>query len=280
MKRLNLPARGIAALALATICLAPTSSTRAQELTSTSAASGPAGAAMQKAAREGKYLFVYFWQHNDEQTQTMQGVFQQAVGGMTDVANSVSVQITDPSNAAIVKQFGISRAPMPLALVLAPNGAVTGGLPLKFSEQQLREAIVSRGTATCLKAMQDRKLVLLCVKRNADASSFRGAHDLTRDERFAASTQIVNLDPSDVSEQSFLQSLKVDPSASSGVMVVLTPPGQPVATFAENVTKDQIVERLTEASSSCCPGGQCSPDGTCAPGQQCCPGGNCAPAAK
>ncbi|KLU05592.1 hypothetical protein RISK_002224 [Rhodopirellula islandica] len=273
MKRMNLHVRGIAALALAAICLAPVTA-RAESPLPTHSVSGPAGAAMQKASQEGKYLFVYFWKQNDEQTQLMQGVFQQATTKMSDVADAISVQITDPNNAGVVKQFGVSRAPMPLALAIAPNGAVTGGLPVTFQEQQLRDAIVSPATATCLKAMQDRKLVLLCVKRDTNAVAFQGAHALTQDERFAASTQIVNVDPTDASEQSFLQSLKVDVSAGKGVMVVLTPPGQPVATFAENATKDEIVERLTAASSACCP------DGQCAPGQQCCPGGNCAPAAK
>jgi hypothetical protein len=281
MKHTDLQTRGIAALTLAALCLAQTASIQAQQFTSTQAASAsPGAAAMQKAARDGKYLFVYFWKQNDQQTQSMQGVFHDATSKMSDVADAISVQITDPNNAPIVKQFGVSRAPMPLALAIAPNGAVTKGLPVSFNEKQLQEAVVSQGTATCLKALQDRKLVLLCVKHQIDSNAFQGARELAQDARFAASSQIVTIDPADKSEQSFLQSLQVDPSDNNGVTVVLTPPGQPVAKFAEDATKAQIVERLTATNSSCCPGGQCGPDGKCGPGQQCCPGGKCGPEKK
>ncbi|QDV13093.1 hypothetical protein CA51_29790 [Rosistilla oblonga] len=275
MKRTKSHVRTLAALTLAACSLAGTTPVTAQQTTSASTvAAGPADAALHNAARDGKYLFVYFWKQNDQQTQSMQGVFDQATGRMTDVANAIRVNITDPSNASIVEKFGVSRAPMPLSLAIAPNGAVTQGLPVSFNENQLREAVVSQGTADCLKAMQDRKLALLCVKENVDSAAFQGARELTQDERFAASTQIVNIDPTDASEQSFLQSLKVDASAGNGVLVVMTPAGQPVATIAENATKDQIIQRLTAVSTSCCP------DGKCAPGQQCCPDGNCAPSKK
>ncbi|TWT74350.1 hypothetical protein [Allorhodopirellula solitaria] len=281
MKRRNLQVQVTVALTMAAIGFAAPTSVQAQQFTSAKAGSAsPAVTAMETASSQGKYLFVYFWKQNDQPTQSMQGIFQEATGRMADEADAISVQITDPSNAAIVKQFGVSRAPMPLALAIAPNGAVTAGLPVSFSEQQLREAIVSHGTAACLKAMQDRKTVLLCVKHRTGPNAFQGAQELTLDKRFAASTQIVEVDPADSAERKFLQSLEIDSTSENGVMVVLTPPGQRVATFAEHATKAQIVERLTELSSACCPGGQCGPDGTCAPGQECCPGGNCPPAKK
>ena len=143
---------------------------------------------------------------------------------------------------------------------------MTKALPVNFSEQQLRESVVSTGTATCLKALQDRKLVLLCVKMADEPKAFQGVRDLSLDPRFAESSQIVNVNAADPSEASFLQSLKVDTKANKAVTVVLTPPGQPVATFQENATKAEIVQQLTKlSSSSCCPGG------TCAAGQKCGP---------
>src|SRR5208283_2699955 len=58
----------------------------------------------------------------------------------------------------------LSRAPMPLVLAVAPNGAVTGAIPLKLTEAQVGQAFVSPIAAQCLKAVQSRKLVLLCVQ--------------------------------------------------------------------------------------------------------------------
>jgi hypothetical protein len=266
-----------AAFTVAVAVIASSPSVHAQQLASTSAARPSPGIdALQQAARDGKYLFVFFWKQNDQQTQSMQGVFQDATRKMTSVADSTAVQITDPENAPIVKQFAVSRAPMPLVVAIAPNGAVTKGLPVSFNEKQLQDAIVSRGTATCLKALQDRKLVLLCVKNDIGSSAFEGVHQFAQDSRFAAASEIVSVSAADPSEEAFLRSLKIDPAGHKSLAVVLTPPGQPVATFAENATKDQIVERLTAASSSCCPGGKCGPGG-CGPGQKCGPGQVCGP---
>ena len=91
---------------------------------------------------------------------TMYGVFQSAMKKWTESTDSIGVQITDPNEKPVVDKFGVSRAPMPLVLALAPNGAITKGFPIKFDEKQLREGFVSPCTAKCLKALQDRKLVL------------------------------------------------------------------------------------------------------------------------
>ncbi|QDV62680.1 hypothetical protein [Crateriforma conspicua] len=275
MKRTTITTRLLAAFTAAVLCLVSADPIQAAtDSASESFPEGPAGVAMRNAAAKGKYLFVYFWKQADQPTQTMRAVFEKATAQMNDVADAISVRITDAGNADIVKKFDVSRAPMPLALAIAPNGAITRGLPVKFDDQQLKEAVVSRGTSHCLKAMQDRKLVLLCVKHQTGPNDFPGAYEFTQDERYSAASQIVRIDPSDSSEHGFLQSLKIDPSADQGVMVVMSPPGQPVATFTADATKDQIIKRLAAASASCCPGGQCGP------GESCCPGGNCEPAAK
>ena len=73
---------------------------------------------------------------------------------------------------------------MPLVLAVAPNGAITGGFPLKLTEQDVAGAFVSPGTAGCLKAMQARKLVLLCVLPAGETqiarrrAGVRGGHGL------------------------------------------------------------------------------------------------------
>ena len=108
-------------------------------------------AAMDAAARDGKYLFLFFWKANDEQSRTMYGAFQSTMNKWAESTNSIGVKITDPNEKAVVDKFGVSRAPMPLVVALAPNGAVTKAFPIKFDEQQLREGFVSPCTAKCLK---------------------------------------------------------------------------------------------------------------------------------
>ena len=217
------------------------------------------------AARSDKYLFIFFWKENDKQSQTMHGVFQSAMQKWSESADSIGVNVIDANEKPVVDKFDVSRAPMPLVIALAPNGAVTKGFPIKFDENQLREAFVSPCTAKCLKCLQDKKLVLLCVQNEKSlfgSVAWQGAQDFKADARFAKASEIVVLDPEDRAESTLLRELRVDPRSPEAVTVVLAPPGQPVASFVGAVTKDQIVAKV---QAGACAGGKCGPGGCCPP---------------
>ena len=180
----------------------------------------------------------------------------------------MAINVSDPAEKLIVDKFGVDRSPLPLVLALAPNGAVTKAFPLKFDEKQMSQAFVSPGTAQCLKALQARKLVLLCVQRRApqvrQVSLQRGVADFVADAQFAGATEIVAVDPGDPAEASFLKDLQVDPRTAGQTTVFLAPPGSVVAKFDGPVTKAQLVAKLQAAQTSCCHGGKCGPGG-CGP---------------
>ncbi len=262
------------AIALSATTLAYVAAVVAQEPTTPwQRDASPGLTALASAAEEGRYAFVFFWKENDEPTQQMRGVFQSAMKDLASSADAVSVSVIDPQEAATVKVFGVDRAPLPLVAAVAPNGAVTKAWPLKFTAQQLSEGIVSRGTAECLKAMQEKKLTLLCVRNAGTAynpAASTAVAGFRADERFADATTVVEIDPTDSSEQNFLASLKVNPKTANAVTILLSPAGQPIAQFAGAITTNQLVDKVTSAQAGCCPGGQCGPGG-------CCPGGKCGP---
>ena len=168
----------------------------------------------------------------------------------------------------MLTKFAIDRSPLPLVLALAPNGAITKGFPLKFDEKQLLQAFVSPGTADCLKALQARKLVLLCVQSRSpqvrQVSLQQGVADFASDARYAGVTEIVAIDPADPAEASFLHDIQVNPRVAGETTVLLAPPGSVVGMFTGDVTKEQLVAKLASAQSGCCPGGKCGPGG-CGP---------------
>jgi len=224
-------------------------------------------AAIDSAARSDKHLFIFFWKANDGQSRTMYGVFQSALQKWAESADSIGVNITDANEKPVVDKFDLSRAPMPMVLALAPNGAVTKGFPIKFDEKMLREGFVSPCTAKCLKALQDRKLVLLCVlnqRTQFTQVAMSAAQSFKADARFASATEIVTVNPEDRGEAALLRDLQVDARTPQAVTVVLAPPGQPIAKFAGAVTKDQIVAKVASAKSGPCANGQCGPGG-CGP---------------
>ena len=229
-------------------------------------AAGQGLTAMARAATANKYLFIFFWKEKNPQADAVWNVLQSAMGRLAEWADWTSVRITDPAEKPIVERFGVDRAPMPLVLALAPNGAITKAFPGKLEESQLRAAFVSPGTELCLKALQDRKLVLLCVReplpQQGRLAVPPGVGQFKADPRCARVTEVVLLDPREPAEKSFLKELQIDPRVGA-VTVLLAPPGGVVGKFPGSVSKDQLVAKLATAQSAC-PGGKCGPNG-CGP---------------
>jgi hypothetical protein len=167
---------GVTLIAAAMVALVISGAPR---ILSAESATGGGAAALSKAAQANKYLFIFFYKDsgkgvvggllgrdNKRQTEAMGAVFEAAAVKSAGKADSVRVNVQDPAEKAIVDKFDVSRAPVPLALVVAPNGAITGGFPGKFEESQLLGAFASPGMEKCLKVLQDNKLVFLCVQND------------------------------------------------------------------------------------------------------------------
>ncbi len=231
-----------------------------------SAAAGAGMAAIQEAAAAKKYLFAFFWKADGEQTTAMKKVFEAAMKKADDRAQSVHVRVTDSAEKEIVNKFGLDRAPMPLVLAIAPNGAVMGGFPTKFTGEELAGAFGTPCTEQCMKLLQDRKLVFLCVQNGATKSNegaLKGVREFQQDKRFADATEIVMLDPADSAEGPFLSDLKIDPKTPEAMTVFLAPPGAAIAEFQGATDKTVLVSTLEKAGSACT-GGKCGPGG-CGP---------------
>ena len=214
------------------------------------------------------FEYLFFWKDNDAQTQSVLDATQQELGKLGKHVSLKQIGIKNPANAEAVKHYGVSRAPMPLVLCQASNGAVTKAFVSPFPATQLREGIVSRGTAESLKALQENKLVVLCALNGgspANRAALMNAQALNSDKRFGKSVEVITLDVHDRNEASLLAGVKLDASMAEPTIVILAPPGKQLATLTGAVTTEQIAEKLVAAQTSCCPGGQCGPGGQCAP---------------
>jgi hypothetical protein len=251
----------VASLLVLLSCMTALTATAVTPATATApAAVSPGAAAIEKAAKDNKYLFIFFFAGQDAQTGAMNGVFQTAMAKMTDRADSMTIYATDPAEKAIIDKFGVRGAPMPLVLAIAPTGAPTRAFPKQFDEAQLEQAFVSPCTAKCMRAMMDRHTVLLCVqngKTQFNAEAMQGVEAFKTDPQYAKGTEIVMLNPTEDVEQSFLKSLQVDPVTTAAVTLLVMPPGAPVGRFSGAVTKAQIEAKVKEAASSCGPGCSC-----------------------
>ena len=76
--------------------------------TMTKAAPAPAAnamAAIDRAARAKKYLFVFFWRGQLEPTLAMRKVFEAARAKVSERADSLAVRVTDPAEKEIVARL-------------------------------------------------------------------------------------------------------------------------------------------------------------------------------
>lgn len=226
--------------------------------------SGKGMVAIRQAAESGKYIFMFFSKADDDQTLAMRKVFDKTMEKVSDRAQWIAIDITDSSEKVIVNKFQLTRAPMPLVLALAPNGAITGGFPTKFDEQQLLNAFSTPVTEKVMKELQENKLVFVCVQNSKTKSNevaMKGVRDFKADARFASATEIIMLDPTDSAETSFLKDLKIDPKTEEAMTVFLVPPGSAIAEYKGATEKTELVAILQKASSGSCAGGSCGPGG-------------------
>ncbi len=242
---------------------------RAPELREASAMPSEATARIQRAAAAEKFALMFFWAEQNPQTDQAWAVLQAVARRMPEWLDVVVVHMADPAERAVIEHFRADRAPAPLVLAVAPWGTVTQGFTGNFSEAQLQAALVSRGKQQSQKAMQEQKLVLLCVYEQATPGGVAvpaGARDFKADERFGSATEVVLVNARDVKETRFLDELKVDTRAPKPFTVLLVPPGTVVGQFDARTTKDQMWTKLASTLSRAGAGGSCGPSG-CRPKQ-------------
>jgi hypothetical protein len=218
-----------------------------------------AAQAIQHAADAKKYLFIFFYKAEDDATKSARKTFEEAMPKLAEKAEAVVVNAGDRAESDVVNRFRVGQTPMPLVLAIGPSGAVTQNFTQNFDEQQLRTAFVSPGTEKSLKALQDRKYVLLCVQNGEtqfNDQAMQGVRDFAADPQYARSVEIVTVDPSDAREVDFLARFGLSVSRQEAVTLLLAPPGRVMGTFMGATDKNTLLAAATPPKAGgCCGGG-------------------------
>ena len=247
----------MAAVIIGTACSAP----GAKAATKTS----PAETAIRAAARQNRYAIVTFYKKNDDASTKMLAAARKLQGKYSNRANFVSVDVNNTVHKSVISQYGADRSPIPLTLVIAPNGATTAGYPTEIRTTDLSSAFVSSGMADVLKVLQSGKLAAVCLQNSRtknNKESLAAAEGLNNQAQFRGAVEVVKVDPSDGSEAKFIQICKADAGSDSAQIVIIAPPGRIVGKFDGTATTDSMMAALTKAfSSGGCGAGSCGPSG-------------------
>lgn len=198
-----------------------------------------------------KFTFILFWREDNRATQAMAATLRQSLSQRAQQAEWTAINVTDPANQSVVERYKVSRAPMPMVLCVAANGAVTAAITDQLTDQAIDQALVSPTMTHCMKALQDGRLVLVHVAGNLQAPLPQGAQDFAADPSFQARTITVSLRRDDPAEAQFVSDMKLETGPNGTAMVLLAPPAVVVGRFPASATKEDIAYELHKAGQCC-----------------------------
>lgn len=205
---------------------------------------------LQEASSQKKMSFIMFFRKDDASTRAMYKTLSEETSQLSNTS-VVTINVTDQTESELVSRFDAGRLPLPAVVALAPNGAVSGVFSKNLKAVQVQNAIVSPIQAECIKALQDKKIVLLCAQPDNGAYVPKGVQEFQADPSFSLRTHVVNVRASDPIEADFLKLFKVSSSVSSPVTVFMAPPGKLLGVYTTDVSSKKLTETIVAAGACC-----------------------------
>lgn len=249
---------GVAAAASADAGAGQTSRTSPGAAQTSQTSSSPAERVIDRACKDGKYVFLLFYRPDDDDA--MKSTFDRAQTRLAKRAVLVSIDANSGAESRLIEKHGVAKAPLPLTLVMAPNGAIVQAFTKPVDEKTLSGAFVSGKVAEVVKALQSRKLVALCLQgagTKHNTESRQAAQQFVGDSSLGGQAVLLTADPS--KEPDLLKRCGIQSTPTESTIVMLLPPGQLAASVAGSTTKDALLAKLQAALASC--GSGCGPSG-------------------
>lgn len=224
-----------------------------------------ANSAITASAAAKEYLGLIFYETPDA---SLTGLVSSIAAFNKTTTKKVTVYkaaLSDPANRDVAGKYGIqSGGDLPLLLILAPNGVVTGGYPKTVTSVQLGQSTsVSDLMLKTLKSLQEQKVALVALQNAAtkcNTESWEGVSAFANDSNYKKLVTAIKADPSAAGSQEFIKQCQLTAPLTVATVVVLLPPGRIGKVFSGKVTKADILGAL----QACSAGSGCKP-GSCGP---------------
>ncbi|MBP7056563.1 MAG: hypothetical protein KBB52_06905 [Candidatus Omnitrophica bacterium] len=216
-----------------------------------------------KAARDAnKYLFLLFYDKKDDLFSKMEETVNSFVKNTDKKVLVYKSSAKDPKDVDIVYKYRIDKAPLPILLVIGPNGAVAGGFPKSVTSEKLERSFMSPMVMDVLKTIQEQKMAIVVLQNSRtkfNAESAKAAQDLSYDKQFLGQVEVIKADPADPANKDFLANAKLTSAMDEAAIVLIAPPGVVAGVYQGNINKNGIISNLS--SGGACGGGKCGPGG-------------------
>jgi hypothetical protein len=211
--------------------------------------------AISQAEQKGDFLFMLFYDKKDDSFQQMQKTIQEFSKNSSKKVLTYEALTTDAKDSDISQKYGVNRAPLPLLLIFAPNGAITGGFPQKVTQEQLSSGMAPKLVMSILKTVQAGKIALVLLQNNTtkfNSETAKTADDFSKDQRLAGYVDIINHDPNDSEIKDFLTQCSIKEKIGEAATVLIVPPGKIGGVYSGKVTKETLIAGLASCSGGGC----------------------------
>lgn len=217
-----------------------------------------AKSAISEASASEQFLFLIFYQTKDSSFISLSSTAEAVKKSSPKKIALFNAEIGDPANKDIADKYGILVQQLPLLLVIAPNGVVTGGHPGNVTADQLKQsASVSELMLKVLKPLQEQKVALVALQNAStklNTESWAGVNDLANDANYKQFVTAIKADPASQGCQEFMKQCQLVSPLTEATVVVLMPPGRIAKVINGKTSKDDILKSLQscKTGSGCC----------------------------
>lgn len=212
----------------------------------------PTEQALQQASAAGKFTFLVFYKQADAASQALTANIQQCLASRPDQAVVTGVAVGDPAEQALVTKYGVARAPLPMAISVGPNGAMTGVFRRDATPAVLANAFAAPTMLQCMKHLQEGKLVFVNVHSTPEPQTPPGVALFAGSPEFQNRTVFVSLPADDKLDTVLMGQMQLPPGSVKGTTsVLIAPPGVLIGHYTSTATPEMIGQAVHRAGHCC-----------------------------
>lgn len=219
---------------------------------------------IEKANKAGKTVFLVVTDQGIANTAKAESIALKAKK-LHPKSVIVKMNRSEAANKELVAKYRLAGAPLPLILVIASNGIVTGGYPLRQATPELLIALIpTKKKGEVMLALNQGKSVFIVVSKK---SMLKRKEVISKCEiackEMNGKAKVVEIDLDDANEKKFLKELKVNQTTAQPQTYVINAQGQITGTLNGVVdSKTLVATAAKKPAGGCCPPGSkksCAP---------------------
>lgn len=212
----------------------------------------PGYKAFTKASEADKFLMIHLYSGTSESE--LKTAYTNVHSTLPKSLHAVSIDLHNSSASFLIDKYNLRYAPIPLVIIIAPNGAISGSFQSPFSAEQVKTTFHTPKTQQCLLAFQERKLVFISVQNKEtteNTAALDGIKQFKKDNPLYGVSEVILLNPKDTSETQLLSRLQIQPDIKIARTFLLVPPGRILGSWKGATNSNDFLKRLKSLSRSC-----------------------------